>query len=94
MTKYSNTGDWNDAPEWANYRITIGSGYIWSDNMPAYIAEDRPPEVHVCPFCSSCVTTRQNLQKTSFHVTCQSCGARGPARVTRNSAIAEWNKRV
>jgi Lar family restriction alleviation protein len=49
-----------------------------------------------CPFCGSNNVGLKTLQEpysynTTYAITCQKCGARGPETGTKNYAIKEWN---
>ncbi len=51
------------------------------------------PDVRPCPFCGS-----HNVDiadhRFGYVVMCQGCGAYGPDNLSRDKAIAAWNKRA
>lgn len=51
-----------------------------------------PITLKPCPFCGSS-KTKPSLYESIWFVVCENCHADGPAKDTKNEAIAAWNKR-
>jgi len=48
-------------------------------------------ELRPCPFCGSNFV---NMNRVGWWVVCENCGAEGPAKETREEALATWNRRA
>ena len=80
--------------EYGRPPVHINIEKAYKDAVKAIKKELKKQDADLCPFCGNKGTHLEDLRTGAYWMTCNRCGATGPATSTKEEAKKAWRKRA